>query len=314
MTASGVALTTSKISILEAPLLEKTSRANPLLNCDLKWRQDKLLIRPLNPVQKNCLPALRNEQWFRECLNSSSVQTICLDLDLNETGIKLWADACQAANKQARLRLPALQQLPQKRRPLSWQLKRLADRAAAAVLLLVLSPLMLVLAFLVAVSSPGPIFFQQWRVGQRGKLFRIMKFRTMVVDAEKQHHLVMGAQAGLHKRKDDPRITSVGGWMRKYSLDELPQLFNVVRGEMSLVGPRPWALYDAVRINQECQVRLNALPGITGAWQVESRSTLVDLDAVNRRDLQYLRDWSVAEDFKILLLTVPKVLSGFGAY
>jgi lipopolysaccharide/colanic/teichoic acid biosynthesis glycosyltransferase len=136
----------------------------------------------------------------------------------------------------------------------------------------------------------------------------------MVTGAELYHHQVMGHQAGLHKCENDPRVTPIGRWMRKYSLDELPQLFNVLRGEMSLVGPRPWALYDAVRLSPAVRQRLNALPGITGIWQVTGRSHLRDLDAVNRVDLRYMGNWSLRQDFKILLLTVPKVLSGFGAF
>jgi len=197
---------------------------------------------------------------------------------------------------------------------LKWWLKRLVDWSAAALLMLVVGPLMLGLSVLMLMQSPGSIFFSQWRVGERGKLFRILKFRTMVTGAELYHHQVMGHQAGLHKCEDDPRVTPIGRWMRKYSLDELPQLINVLRGEMSLVGPRPWALYDAVRLSPSVRQRLNALPGITGIWQVTGRSHLRDLDAVNRVDLRYLGNWSLREDFKILLLTVPKVLSGFGAF
>jgi len=128
------------------------------------------------------------------------------------------------------------------------------------------------------------------------------------------HHQVMTDQDGLHKLENDPRVTSVGRWLRRHSLDELPQLINVLRGEMSLVGPRPWALYDVVRISPDLQQRLNALPGMTGAWQVQARSTQLDISVVNRSDLQYLESWSLRRDFKFLLLTIPKVLSGFGAY
>ena len=121
-------------------------------------------------------------------------------------------------------------------------------------------------------------------------------------------------QKGLHKLEQDPRITCLGKWLRKYSLDELPQLFNVLRGEMSLVGPRPWALYDALRLEEKGKKRLNALPGITGAWQVTARSKLLDLDAVTNCDLEYLYDWSLVKDLKILMLTVPKVVNGSDAY
>ena len=136
----------------------------------------------------------------------------------------------------------------------------------------------------------------------------------MYAGSERLHQKLMVNQNGLHKLKDDPRVTPIGRWLRKYSLDELPQLFNVLQGNMSLVGPRPWALYDSVRISPEQRPRLNALPGITGAWQVQMRSTLLDLNAVNQCDLQYLQQWSLKEDLRFLLLTIPKVLSGFGAH
>jgi lipopolysaccharide/colanic/teichoic acid biosynthesis glycosyltransferase len=224
------------------------------------------------------LPAINDQQWLIDCLKYSSARLIRIDQDLGEAGLKQWADAAKQANKLVFLRLPSYYELPKQRKPLIWRLKRLIDVLATAVLLLAVSPIMLVLALLIRIYMPGPIFYQQWRVGQRGKLFRIMKFRTMVVDAEKLHHQVMNSQTGLHKLKDDPRITPLGRWMRNYSLDELPQLYLMsCEGEMSLVGPRPWALYDALRISAEGQKRLNALPGITGQWQVSARSNLLDL-------------------------------------
>ena len=280
----------------------------------LTWRQKQLLLtlspRPTTPP----LAALDSEQLLTECLERSPVDLVKLTPSIGEAALAMWADACARANKAAYLRVPSIAALPRKQNRLKWWLKRLFDWSAAAMLMLVVGPLMLGLSVLMLLQSPGPIFFSQWRVGERGKLFRILKFRTMVTGAELYHHQVMGHQSGLHKCEDDPRITPIGRWMRKYSLDELPQLINVLRGEMSLVGPRPWALYDAVRLSPTVQQRLNALPGITGIWQVTSRSHLRDLDAVNRVDLRYLGDWSLRQDFKILLLTVPKVLSGFGAF
>ncbi len=282
--------------------------------CALKWRCRQLSVRRSQQIRSIDLPALENEQWLGECLHNSSVRLIRIEPDLGEAKLKLWAAACAKANKPLFLRLPPAGSLPGKRSPLLWGLKRLIDWIAAALLLLVLSPVMLALMALVRLSSPGPVFFTQWRVGERGRLFRIFKFRTMVVDAEKLHHQVMGNLSGLHKREDDFRITPIGRFLRKYSLDELPQLFNVLVGEMSLVGPRPWALYDAVRLSKSEQRRLNALPGITGDWQVKARSHLLDLEAVTRCDLEYLHSWSVWRDLKILLMTIPKVLSGVGAY
>ncbi|NJP10526.1 MAG: sugar transferase [Leptolyngbyaceae cyanobacterium RU_5_1] len=298
--------------MMSSPCLFVHSTSTP--SYTLTWRQRKLIVRLASEQESFRLSPVRSQERLIDCLQRSPVTLVKLDPALGEDHLKIWADACHQADKQLFLRLPSIQNLPQKRSHVRWHMKRVFDWLAAALMLLLLSPLMVWLALLMTMFSPGPIFFQQWRVGERGKLFRIIKFRTMMVGAERLHHRVMGNQDGLHKLKDDPRITSLGRWMRKYSLDELPQLFNVLRGEMSLVGPRPWALYDAVRIKPELQHRLNALPGITGAWQTQARSHMLDLSAVNRSDLKYLRNWSLWQDLKFLLLTIPKVLSGFGAY
>lgn len=299
-------------SLLPRQQLPQPSHAKPYYT--LYWRQQKLFVQPSTQTSRVVLPVLQHPEWAAECLRRSSVKLVALSLDLTEKQLRFWADTCHSAQKPAYLQLRSHINLPQKRLPLYWQFKRVADWVAALLLVVALSPIFLLLTALVAVTSPGPIFFQQWRVGERGRLFRVIKFRTMVADAEHLHHQVMGNQKGLHKLKDDPRVTPIGRWMRKYSLDELPQLLNVLRGEMSLVGPRPWALYDAVRISPELQHRLNALPGITGAWQVQSRSHVRDLNLVNRCDLNYLTSWSIGSDLKFLLLTIPKVITGFGAY
>ncbi len=289
-------------------------QAYRLSNYNIIWRQRQLLVKLFHQFEQPLLLRAQSEQWLSERLKRSSIKLIRLDPDLGETQINLWVNAAEKANKKVFLHLPSTQLVPKKHKALSWFLKRLFDRFAAAFLLLLIAPLMLFIAALICIYSPGPIFFQQWRVGERGKLFKILKFRTMVVNAEKLHHLVMGNQDGLHKLKDDPRLTPIGAWLRRYSLDELPQLINVLRGEMSLVGPRPWALYDALRLDLEGKIRLNALPGITGAWQVKARSNLVEINAVNSIDLEYLRSWSFGEDLKILIMTLPKVILGFGAY
>lgn len=290
-------------------------QARQLPPCTLKWRQGKLFVRRCQSAsQPLYLPALENQQWLIDCLKRSPIKLVSLDPQLGEAEVRFWADACEQAGKQVFLRIPSTPDLPKKRHPLTWYIKRILDWNIAALLLLILSPIILGLVLLIGVSSPGPIFFNQWRIGKRGKLFRVIKFRSMVVDAEKFHHQVMGDLPGLHKLKNDPRITPLGRWMRKYSLDELPQLINVLRGEMSLVGPRPWALYDAVRISSEGQRRLNARPGITGSWQVKARGHLLDIEAVNYWDLEYLRTWTLRQDLKLLLSTLPKVLSGFGAF
>ncbi len=307
-------MTTYSILSQQVSCSLKQKRHNFLSHYTLKWRQAQLLVKLSHQFEQSYVPLPENEQWLVDRLKKSPVRLVRIDPLVGEGGLKFWADACKQAKKSVFLELPSTYELPKKKNPFRWSLKRLIEWNVAAFLLLLLSPLMLGLVLLMRIYSPGPILFQQWRVGERGKLFRIFKFRTMVIDAENLHHKVMGDQKGLHKCKDDPRITPLGRWMRKYSLDELPQFFNVLQGNMSLVGPRPWALYDAIRIGSEGQQRLNALPGITGFWQLKARSTLLDLDAVNQCDLEYLRSWSLVWDLKILILTVPKVLLGFGAY
>ncbi|MBD2095434.1 sugar transferase [Trichocoleus sp. FACHB-591] len=281
---------------------------------ELKWRQKHLVVRRAPNSASNYLPSLESQRWLIACLKRSPIRLISLAPDVGEEKLRFWADACEQAGKSLFLTIPNTSELPKKQSGRSWRIKRLLDRVAAAIAILLLSPVFLAIALLVRLQSPGPILFCQWRVGERGRLFRIYKFRTMSANAEQLHHQVMGHQPGLHKHENDPRVTPNGRWLRKYSLDELPQLFNVLRGEMSFVGPRPWALYDAVRISPEVRQRLNALPGITGPWQVMARSNMRDIDTVNRSDLKYLRHWSLWQDLKILLLTVPKVLTGFGAY
>jgi len=279
----------------------------------LTWRLQQLIVRRSGSQPQVSLPHLNAVPWLVDCLRLSPIQLVKLDLAIGETALQCWAEACQQAGKPVFIRTPTKRGFRQDQRPLRWGLKRVSDLIIAAILLLILSPLFLVLALLIR-RDRGSIFFRQWRVGERGRLFQIIKFRTMVEGADQMHHQLMNHQAGLHKLENDPRVTTVGRWLRRYSLDELPQLINVLRGEMSLVGPRPWALYDVVRISPDLHQRLNALPGMTGAWQVQARSTQLDISIVNQTDLQYLESWSLRRDFKFLLLTIPKVLSGFGAY
>lgn len=308
---SNILLQTSKVLTLD---LDTAKAQSYLPVCNLKWRRKNLLVESSSNNSPQSFPALTRKQWIESCLRNSWVKRVCIDQTLGEPGIKLWADACYQASKPVFLRIPSNSALPSCRKTNYWRIKRVSDWLAALIILTLISPLMLIVAFLIKLLTSGPILYCQWRVGQRGRLFRIYKFRTMVVDAEQKHHELMVSQNGLHKLENDPRTTFIGKWLRKYSLDELPQLFNVLRGEMSLVGPRPWALYDGLRLGEAGGKRLNALPGITGAWQVEGRSIMLDLNSVTKCDLDYLSNWSLVKDLKILLMTIPKVLSGFGAY
>ena len=191
------------------------------------------------------------------------------------------------------------------------------ERAAAGLLLAVLSPVMLALAVLVRVTSPGPALFKQTRVGLNGAEFKCIKFRTMVVDAERMRqeleHLNEKSDGVLFKIRRDPRITPLGRALRKCSLDELPQLINVLRGEMSLVGPRPPLPSEAEQYTDEVRRRLAVKPGITGLWQVSGRSML-SWDESVRLDLSYVENWSPQLDAMILLRTTSAVVRGTGAF
>ncbi len=310
MTTSTVLLKTP--IVFEVPTTKRTSSA--FEDCILTWEQDSLIVRPRYSEAEAEMSALRDKTWLRDCLRRSPVKRVYLSPEMDSSKFKAWADLCHVAKKQVYLTVPNVFDLPQTRQPISWRVKRLADWFVACLLGVTLSPLMGLLALWIWLDSPGPILFRQWRVGYQGRLFQICKFRSMEVNAEARHHKVMGQQKGLHKLERDPRVTKAGYWLRKFSLDEFPQLLNVLRGEMSLVGPRPWALYDAVRIEPMLRKRLRALPGMTGMWQVTARSNVSDLTSVNRMDLDYLRQWTFLEDLKLLLLTVPKVVTGFGAF
>ncbi|MBA2244400.1 MAG: sugar transferase [Gemmatimonadetes bacterium] len=197
-------------------------------------------------------------------------------------------------------------------------LKRVLDIAISAVLLLLLAPLMLIIAAAIRWTSPGPVLFRQVRVGKNGRLFKIIKFRTMRSDAEAaltaDPVLYAAYVANDYKLppESDPRITPQGRWLRKTSLDELPQLFNVLRGEMSLVGPRPVVPNEIAHYGDRAAKFCSVPPGLTGAWQVFGRS---DLHYPARCDVElaYVQTWSLSQDLVILFKTVGAVLSGRGA-
>ncbi|GAA3397426.1 sugar transferase [Cryptosporangium minutisporangium] len=195
-------------------------------------------------------------------------------------------------------------------------LRDLVDRVIAAAALVLLSPVLLGVATVVKLTSPGPVFFTQLRTGQGGRRFRLLKFRTMVADAEALKDALSGANqytAGtLFKVRDDPRITPIGTLLRALSLDELPQLVNVVRGEMALVGPRPTAT-PPEQMRPDYRRRTLVKPGMTGLWQVSGRSNLPWEEAV-RLDLRYVENRSLAMDLDIVARTLPAVLSRDGAY
>jgi exopolysaccharide biosynthesis polyprenyl glycosylphosphotransferase len=199
---------------------------------------------------------------------------------------------------------------------IDYALKRTFDLLVATLSLIVLAPVLLVIAVAVKLSSRGPIIYRSIRPGIGSKPFHCFKFRTMREHSDQlQADLEpLNEQSGaLFKIRRDPRLTTVGRFLRRYSLDELPQLVNVIRGDMSLVGPRPLPMRDFEHLEEWHKKRYLVLPGITGLWQVSGRAEL-DFDDLVRLDFLYLERWSVFLDLSILLKTIPAVLSGRGAF
>lgn len=199
--------------------------------------------------------------------------------------------------------------------PFQSTLKRLFDIAASSVALLLLAPFLAASALAVKLSSRGPVFFKQIRVGLRGKHFEMYKFRSMVADAEQKLKGIIGnnEQTGpVFKIRNDPRITRVGRLLRKFSIDELPQLFNVLRGDMSIVGPRPPLPKEVAQYKPWQRRRLSVVPGLTCLWQVSGRND-IGFDEWMMLDLQYVDHWSLRQDASLIGRTVPVVVTGRGA-
>jgi lipopolysaccharide/colanic/teichoic acid biosynthesis glycosyltransferase len=198
-------------------------------------------------------------------------------------------------------------------------LKRSFDVVGAAAGLVLLSPLFAITAALIKLDSRGPVFFRQVRMGEAGRTFRVFKFRTMVQDAESLKsdvaHLNMhnGDDPRMFKVPNDPRITHIGGFLRRWRLDELPQLLNVLRGEMSLVGPRPLILDEDQHVELWARRRLNLKPGMTGLWQVLGASD-IPFDEMTKLDYLYVTNWSLREDLRLIMLTVPALTRVRAAY
>jgi lipopolysaccharide/colanic/teichoic acid biosynthesis glycosyltransferase len=202
-------------------------------------------------------------------------------------------------------------------KPFQWILKRLLDYSLGLTALLIFSPIMLAIAIGIKLDSPGPILFKQTRIGMNGRRFEMFKFRSMFTDAETRLEKLLSQNEsgkGMFKMTNDPRITRLGHVLRKFSLDELPQIFNVLRGEMSLVGPRPPLLRELKEYEPWHYVRFGSMPGMTGLWQVSGRSSITNFDQVVQLDYQYISQWHFPLDVKLILKTIPAVLFARGAH
>jgi lipopolysaccharide/colanic/teichoic acid biosynthesis glycosyltransferase len=200
------------------------------------------------------------------------------------------------------------------------RLKRALDLIAGATAVVLLSPVLAGCAIAIKLDTPGPVLFRQRRVGRNDKPFEVLKFRSMSDGADEQKQAVAnlnvhggGTEAGMFKIPADPRITRVGAFLRRYSLDELPQLFNILRGEMSFVGPRPLIETEDRQVQGRFRRRLGLTPGLTGLWQVHGRSDIPFQEMVTL-DYLYVTNWSLWGDVKLLMRTASAVLRGRGAY
>ena len=230
--------------------------------CTLQWRRNQLLVKSSGTIKQPYMPLLDNSESLKRCLQHSSVKLVRIDPKLGEEKVRLWAEACSAASKPIYLRISAAQKQPKPSSFLLWWLKRLTERMIASLILLVVSPLMLLLALLMKIDSKKPLFQRSWHVGERGKLFKLIRYRTTSVN-----------------QNIEENTTQLTRWMLDSSLANLPQLLNVIRGEMGLFGQRCWTLEDAVKLTPEAQKQLNNLPGITASWEVESEeANILHLD------------------------------------
>jgi len=211
--------------------------------------------------------------------------------------------------------------LPERAGTLRWRVghgvKRGIDLVGALVGVIVLSPIFLVIGLLIRMTSPGPAFYRWCVLGHRGRPFQGYKFRSMVVDADERKEGVAHLNhmnGPAFKIRNDPRVTHLGQWLRTYSIDECPQLWSVLKGDMSLVGPRPPFPEEFETFADWHKAKLSVKPGITCLWQILGRSDIHDFDEWVRLDLKYIEEWSLWLDFKILLRTIPAVIRGHGAY
>ncbi|MCP9481137.1 sugar transferase [Shimia sp. CNT1-13L.2] len=195
-------------------------------------------------------------------------------------------------------------------------MKRMLDLAFASIVVALVSPLIIAVVAIIKITSPGPAFFRQTRVGRHGETFEMLKFRSMYIDAEaRRAALLEGSdRSGVcFKQKSDPRVTPIGRFIRRYSIDELPQVLNVLKGDMSLVGPRPALPEEVAQYSEEARGRLEAVPGMTGLWQVSGRAD-VGFERMVKMDIAYAKTHNVFLDLLIMALTFRAVLSARGAY
>lgn len=298
--------------------------------------EDQLVLGYVTPEETRDPASLGTLSRLQEVIDSQNVSELVIATTLTETRLSAVADACFARGVHVFVvpptahflegwtelthlgRLPAYHLHPARLELPALVLKRATDIALSCLGLVVAAPLMLLIAAAIKLETRGPVFFRQRRVGLGRREFMMWKFRSMSLEAEAQQaqiaHLNPYTDGRLFKLADDPRVTKVGRVLRRFSLDELPQLFNIVAGDMSLVGPRPPLPTEVHAYEARHLVRLSVVPGLTGPWQVSGRNLITDFEEVVRLERAYIETWSLRSDLEIMLRTVGVVLNGRGAY
>lgn len=297
----------SNTSLNQADSIHLDTSAS-VIRQSLAWRQGKLIVYQVSEQIAAPLVALKSHQVLVECLQRSPIKLVKIDLACGEPGLTFWANACLEAGKPLFLRLPSSPSLPSKRYPFYWSLKRIVDWLGALVLLLLLSPVMLVTALLLQRISPGALFSYQWCVGERGRLFRLIRFRALAISIDSLQNQHSPHKPGYQYLFDSNLIIY---WMYHYRLDRFPQLLNVLRGEMSLISLTVCELEQVALIPLELRHRLNALPGVIEVYRVQQCPPAWDSQESNQRDLLYLYNWSLVVDCKNILSKVYQLFLEF---
>jgi len=268
---------------------------NCATNYTLTWRQNKLIVRCLPGSKISSVSSQDTQKWLISRLRNSPVKIVKLDLALGEEDLQSWAEACQRTGKRVFVRVPCVPNRPQRKYPLRWWLKRQFDWVAALLLIVGFSPVIFGLFLWLRSKSSEPVILRQWCVGVRGILFQSLRFRMAIAKLSTQHN-----QETVHQDV----LMHMEQWLYNLELDRLPLIFNVLRGEMSLVGLCPLTLHDAVDANLELRRGLNALPGILGIRSLKNVLRNEDTYSIHSCNLNYLQGWSLKWDFKLLLTAI----------
>ena len=264
-----------------------TQTTQTKLPCTLRWRQGRLWVSALVRGQDVPLPALTSPAWFQACLGKSKATAVCIDPSLGTEVISLWAQACLKANKPLYLRIPAISHRPSSKKPVAWAFKCAIERLLGLILLVLLSPLILLFSLGLTLQDGGLAVTYEFCVGQRGRIFQMAQFRRASIATGKLTHL--------------------GRFLEVSRLDRLPRLVNVAKGEMTLVGTKPWAIQDLVNISPEYRSCLKAMPGLVGTRPLGITLRKVDIPYVVQNELSYLKNWSLWLDG----LTATTAVLGF---